>query len=169
MNLVLQEDFVGQYKISTGRFSANDLQLYIDKFTKQYLLELFGKEFYDLFEADLDMSNPQVPQTQRFLDIYNEFFLDNTLCNYKSDGIRKMLVKLIYFHFKRDEPNFGTVTGQIRNENENATNLVYNGYNLVEAYNEGITDYLAIQHFMLWNTEIYEEVISTHQEKINGY
>jgi hypothetical protein len=166
MSLVLKEDFKGEFAISTNRWGAKDLDLYIEKYSKFYLELLFGKTFYDLFIADLDVSVPQVPQTQRFLDVFNEFLADGQ-CLYRSEGIRQMLVKFIYFHFVRNQPNFNTVTGNVHNNNENSINAFYD-YNLVEAHNSACQDYIAIQRFMLRSND-YTEVISTVLNTISGY
>lgn len=162
MILVIPSDFKGEYKVSTDRFTIGDLEMYIAKYTKYYLERLLGKELYDLFDSDLDAGMPQIPQTTRFLEIYNPFTKED-ICNlYSSDGMRQMLIKFIYFHYIRDIQYANTVVGTVSSENENSNLAGFNGYNLTRSYNQGVADYKSIQRFMHGESEDYPELKTNH-------
>ncbi len=93
MSIVLNTDFKGEYKVPNTCF--DELDVFIEKYEKHYLLQLLGAELYGLFKADLTVIDPQTPQTARFLSVFNEFDLDISACLFSSSGMRKMLVKFI--------------------------------------------------------------------------
>ena len=145
----------GKYKIAQDNFSQATLTAYITKFEKRYLQDLMGIELYNLFVADL-VSN--VPQTQRFEDIYNEFAEDddglvsglsgmastgNKIV--RSEGIKEMLKGFIFFEYNRDLPVKNTMTGNVQEDNENSKVLTSLKAGITEKYNEAIATYKAIQ------------------------
>lgn len=166
MSIIQTSDFKGEYKIAQDCYS--DLSDYIIKYEKKYLLMLFGAELYDLFIADLTVTTPQVPQTQRFIDIFNEFQTTDNGCLVYSEGIKKMLIQFVYFHITRDIPNAKTTQGTVRMANENSTNNPYNGFNLVESFNEAVANSRAIQWYICDNKEDYPEEESQLIDYING-
>ena len=145
----------GKYKIAQDNFSQATLTAYITKFEKRYLQDLMGIELYNLFAADL-VAN--VPQTQRFEDIYNEFAEDddglvsglsgmassgNKIV--RSEGIKEMLKGFIFFEYNRDLPVKNTMTGNVQEDNENSKVLTSLKAGITEKYNEAIATYKAIQ------------------------
>ena len=155
MGLVQTTDFIGEYKVSQSVYG--DLSLYIEKYEKHYLMNLMGADLYNLFVADLTATTPQVPQTQRFLDIYNSFDIDKDSCIRSSEGMVKMLVQFIYFHYVRDTNYEQTDSGVMRTVSEVSSILPYNGYNLIESYNQGVKNYKEIQWFICDYTSVYPE------------
>lgn len=156
MSIVQTSDFIGQYKLPKDCF--DDLIGYIAKYEKVYLIRLLGSDLYDLFIADLTGPTPQVPQTARFLDIFNPINEEDSggtiTC---SEGILKMLVQLIYFHALRDLQYQNTASGTRITDSQSSDKLGYNGYNLVEAYNEGIENARMIQLYIRDNDTTYPE------------
>ena len=70
-------DFTGFYQISNGATAQNDnIEAYIASTEPKFLRDLLGNTLYELFVADL-VAN--VPQTQRFIDIFDEFYIDNPI------------------------------------------------------------------------------------------
>lgn len=145
----------GKYKIAQDNFSQATLTAYITKFEKRYLQDLMGIELYNLFVADL-VAN--IPQTQRFEDIYNEFAEDddglvsglsgmassgNKIV--RSEGIKEMLKGFIFFEYNRDLPVKNTMTGNVQEDNENSKVLTSLKAGITEKYNEAIATYKAIQ------------------------
>lgn len=155
MSIVQTSNFIGQYTIAEDCFT--DMAPYITKYEQFYLVRMLGAELYDLFIADLTATTPQVPQTQRFIDIFDPFEIDDEDCLRISEGIKTMLIQFIYFHFLRDQMNKPTTAGMIRTTSSLGKNLGYEGYNLVEAYNEGVKNYQEIQWFICDNDEDYPE------------
>jgi hypothetical protein len=157
MAIVQKSDFKNQYKISTSRFTGTELDEYIDRYEEFYLVKLFGADLYDLFVADLTGTTPQVPQTQIYLDVFNPFNIDDESCLHESVGIKKMLIKFIYFHFVRDMSHYNTTAGTVTNDNENSKQSLYNGFNLLEAYNEGVETFNEIQWYIDKHIEDYPD------------
>ena len=155
MSILQTSDFTGEFKISSTVYS--DLTTYIETYEKKYLLELMGAELYGLFIADLTPSTPQTPQTQRFIDLFNSFAIDDSNCIRRSEGIKQMLIQFVYFHFVRDVNYEQTDTGVMRTVSEVSGILPYNGFNLIEAYNNGVENFLNIQWFILDDPSTYPE------------
>jgi len=155
MSIIQTSDFKGEYKVAQDCYS--DLSGYIEKYEKKYLQMILGAELYLLFIADLTVDTPQTPQTQRFIDIFNEFQTTDNGCLVYSEGIKKMLIQFIYFHITRDIPNAKTSTGTVMMANENSISNPYNGFGLVETYNEAVANSRAIQWYVYDNDDIYPE------------
>lgn len=155
MAIVQTSDFVGEWIIPSNCFTK--LPPYIEKYEEFYLVRLLGADLFDLFIADLTGPTPQVPQAQRFIDIFDPFNLDDSNNLRISEGIKQMLVEFIYFHFMRDKQYIKTNTGTVRTEGSISEQLGYNGWNLVQSYNQGITNYFEIQWFIQDNSSTYPE------------
>jgi hypothetical protein len=154
------EDFVGKYQISTGMYDTDKLQEYIDKYEKQYLIELFGAELYDEFISDLDVSN--VPQSPNFLMLFNPFHKNLGMGQLiMSDGIQEMLKGFIYFEYVKDLANQMTPLGNVRPTGENSTSISSLGSMMYNRYNTAIKSYRAIQLYILTNfTQPVGQVVS---------
>jgi hypothetical protein len=167
MSILQTSDFTSQYKVSKDCFT--DLQSYIDKYEKHYLLRLLGADLYGLFIADLTVPTPQVPQTAIYISLFDAFEIDDDNdCLRISEGIKVMLTQFVYFQFLRDQPNKKKIGGVYRTEIETGTNLGYDGYNLVEAYNQGVKNYKEIQWFICDNDTDYPTENSQPIEYTSG-
>ena len=156
MAIVVSSDFIGEYAIPQTTFSTEEFDFFIEKYEKKYLVQLMGAELYDLFIADLDGATPQAPQTQRFIDIFNEFQVDESICVIVSEGMRKMMVQFIYFHYVRENQTLNTANGTVTNNVELGTNAAFQG-NIVQAYNQGVCNAQSIQWFILDDNTTYPE------------
>ena len=155
MSIVVNTDFKGEYNVSKNCYDQIDF--YIEKYEKKYLTKLLGAELYALFIADLTVTDPQVPQTQRFIDIFNEFSIDeNQYCLIESEGIRKMLIQLIYFHYVRENQVINSATGTVSSSVELGMSASFKG-NIVQAFNEGVDNSHSIQWFICDKPTIYPE------------
>lgn len=162
-NIITSDDFVGEYVIPKNCFS--ELQRYIDKYEDHYLVRLLGAELYNLFIADLTNG---VPSTQRFLDIFNSFKIDDHNCLRISEGIKQMLVQFIYFHIVRDLGVKKSIGGVTVFENEVSSQSMYSGFNIVESFNEGVDNWLQIQWFICDNDDLYPEENGEPTRYMNG-
>ncbi len=144
-------DFTGEYYIAQDCYT--DLTDYIVKYERYYLLRLFGAELYKLFIADLVDG---IPQTSRFIDIYQPFALDDDHCLRDSEGIKAMLKEFVYYHILLEQPNIKTTTGTVKMQNENSSMSTYD-FNIIEAYNKGVENYKTIQWFICDRDEDYPE------------
>lgn len=119
MIIVQKSDFVGQYQLPRSIALDPILQSYIDREEKNTLYRLLGKELADLLIANIDPAT-HLPTAQRFLNIYNTFFLENDGCYYyDSRGLKDLLLIQIYSAYLAEEQvtvsQSGTVTGAVEN------------------------------------------------------
>ena len=163
-DIIQSTDFLsGPYSIPQDECS--NIQPWIDKYEKQYLIELLGCELYDLFIADLVDG---VPQTQRFIDIYNEFCIDDDSCVRRSEGMKEMVKQLVYFYIMRDLPVRKTQTGVYFNNNEVSNGPTYSNFNLIEGFNDGVRNYHEIQWYIDDNLSTYPEENMQPLDYISG-
>lgn len=154
MAVIVQiEDFTGRYQVAKDALSKKNLQYYIDELENCLLYDLLGAELGTLFIADLDVNG--VPQTQRFIDIYNSFAIDDDkYCDTIriSKGIKEYLIACIYFDYAR---NSNTYNSQLGNKSSSTENSEYAGnliHDLSQRYNKGIATAKEIQ----WYCECYK-------------
>jgi hypothetical protein len=165
------EDFnKGRFRVARTTWQNDDVQEYIDEQEVEYLIRLLGLELYNLFNADLDPSG--VPQSPRFLDIYNAFVIDNECfgfydyyaldyndcsCSCRSRGMVQMLKGLVFFHIVRDQPVKQSTTGVSRKKRENSENVSFQSFDYVSRYNNSVTDYECIQKKICEDLATYPE------------
>ena len=154
MSIVVKTDFVGEYNVSKTNY--DHLDTYIEKYEKHYLLKLLGGELYGLFITDLTITDPQIPQTTRFINLFNAFYEDYEEQLIISEGIRKMLVQFIYFHYVRELQTENSASGTVTNSVELGVNAKYKG-NIVNVYNQGVKNAQAIQWYICKNEADYPE------------
>ena len=161
MAILQTSDFTGEFKVSKTRFT--DLDKYISKYEEHYLVRLLGADLYALFIADLTVGTPQTPQAARFKKIYDPFNSIPTFTTLViSEGIKKMLIQFVYFHYIRDSSTFNTVVGTVSSDNENASKVTPNAFNLIEAYNLAVTTYQSIQCYLVEEEQDYPELINSY-------
>ena len=152
-NIIQIADFAGtQYSLPEQKYIS--YQNYLDKYEKRFLVNLLGADLYDLFIADLVSG---VPQTQRFIDIYDAFAIDDNNSVRYSEGMKVAALQYVYFYAVRDLSVKKTNTGVVFNNNEVSTGPFYSGYNIVEAYNEAIKNAKEIQWYICDNDDVYPE------------
>ena len=154
MSIVVKTDFKGEYNVSKTCY--DQLDFYIEKYEHYYLVRLLGAELYTLLISDLTATNPQVPQSIRFLNIFNAFSLDEHSCLYYSEGIREMLVQFIYFHYVRENQVINSASGTVTNSVELGVNAKFMG-NIVQVYNQGVKNACSIQWYINENELEYPE------------
>ena len=148
-------DFIGFYKVSGNSHTQSELQTYIDNGEPRYLMELLGVELYNLFIADL---NPNfTPQSQRFLDIFNPFSYDDDCGIVVSDGLIEMLKGFVYYDYVRDSDFFNTISGNVKHNYSNSSKARTVEYGLAERYNRALSTYIAIQDYIIKNSQTYPE------------
>lgn len=163
--LALTDFEVGEYSIPEDCHTDAKFQTYLDKYEKRYLIELLGCDLYDLFIADLDNG---VPQTQIYIDIFNEICEDNNNTIQRSEGIKTMLIELVYFYLVRDLAVKKSTTGVGFNINEMTKGPTYSGFNIVEAFNEGVRNYNVIQWYICDNSADYPDYNGQGLNVISG-
>jgi len=173
MSLCEPSDFLnGSFKILQNCHSEVNLQDAIDRYESLYLCQLLGDELKGLFLADLDPDG--LPQTQRFIDIYDPF-CDTDGCNGKShisEGMKTMLKGFIFFHYNVEDIYQPTPVGTISQDQQNATTATANQAfrNSELRYNDAVRTYRAIQWFICNNSSTYPEYSGVSVDfSFNGY
>lgn len=152
--LVISADFEeGKYSISQEAKTKEALDDCISIYEAQYLMKLLGKELYDLFVADLV---DRVPQTAKYVTIYNSFTDEINGCVVSSFGMKRMIKALIYSHFVNDQSISNSPTGNIELINETST-IPNNQLLSSIAYNEAVRNWDAIQSYIIDNNTDYSE------------
>jgi hypothetical protein len=154
LNITFSDFGKGKFELHGGIYEQSKIQSYIDKFEKRYLLKLFGAELFGLFENDLTNG---VPQTQRFLDVFNAFDYDDGCQIISSDGLIEMLKGFIYFEYVRDLTSQMTVNGNVRPVGENSEPIQNFETLLLTRYNDAVNNFQNIQKFMCDNSNNYRE------------
>jgi hypothetical protein len=141
--------FVGKYKTHVSEFTLQDLVLYIERMEYPILLELFGKELYDLWNGSI------LPEYTALTEPFA--FQDNCGKVWQSKGIVDMLTGFIYFEYQRDMFTQQTINGAEKNVGENSGNASHIMSMLHGRYDEALLTYNSIQAFIKDNLATYPE------------
>lgn len=150
--LIVKEDFTGRYAIPQTVYS--ELDSFINDREEPYLIELLGASFYEAFKNDL--AN-KVPQTQKFLKIFNAFRIDYNFEIVESKGMKDMLKGFVFFEYMRNTAYKGTTQGMVINSADTSVNV--SPANLFAFYNDSVASYKSIQMYIKWiKPEDYTDV-----------
>lgn len=152
-------DFKGNYAIATDVYTSAELTEYIEEREEMILIELLGKELYDEFVNDLVGG---VPQSTKFIKIYNAFFEVINDENVDSQGMVIMLAKFIYSGFAAEQSQNNTIAGNSQSQSTINSPSKINYNTIMFRFNEALTSYLSIQYF------IEEYFIEQNYEGYNG-
>lgn len=154
--IVTVDDFKeGKYELHTGMYDVPRIQAYIDKYEKRYLTELLGVDLYNLFAADLTLGGG-TPTEPRFLVIFEALTMDLPWCILYSDGMKEMLLGVIYYEYTKDQIVQMTPVGNVRpvGQNSEVAGSLYT--QIYTRYNDGVRMYKAIQMYIWKNPEGYD-------------
>lgn len=144
--LISSSDFVGKYAIPQDSFS--DLDGFIDELEERFLIDLLGFDFFTAFQANLT-GTPPVPASANYLKIYNKLYVDSGCISIRSEGMKKMLLGIIFWEYMRQVKFKATTQGVVVNAADTSKSTPY-GY-LYKYYNDAISTYHAIQHYICLN------------------
>lgn len=139
----------GKYELHTGMYDQARIQDYIDLFEKPYLIKLLGAELYDEFEADL-MAGFGYPTEIRFQKIFDAFHEDYNFDVIISEGMKSMLLGLIYFEYAKDLSNQMTNNGLVKPIGENSKDISTLNAMYFTRFNQSVRTYKAIQYYIYW-------------------
>ena len=171
MSITQTSEYIGRFKLSVNSKTEDKLQDFIDYYERTTLIALMGKELYDLFIADLDPITG-IPVTQRFIDIYDEIYLDENTCfDYQriSEGIPEMLKNFVWFEYTRKQNQKSSINGTVRPTGENSTSIPNQNSYIVEYYNKGIFSYRTIAEFIRKDLTIYPEYKGVLKEFVTPF
>jgi len=143
--LITAADFTGENKIATDVYTSAELDAFITLYEAKLLYQLLGIELYDLFVADLVN---KVPQTAKYLTIYNAFVKEINDEMVTSDGMKVMLVKWVFFHYVRTQPQTNTIQGNTEAMGTINQPSAMSFTTLVIDYNKMIDTFKAIQTYI---------------------
>lgn len=164
--LTAQDFESGKHKIAQDCWSVTEIQSCIDKFEEIILQDLLGCELFELFKADLVAG---VPQTQRFVDIFNKFCKDDDCGIIRSCGMVEMLKGFIFFFYVNEQKFQNTMAGTVKSNIENSQHVSNWVFGLAEHYNEGIESFKAIQHCICEDSTLYPEYNGQKKDSINSF
>ena len=122
MSIITSENMIGHFRIAINKHEKKDLQSFIERYEKKYLMDLFGPSLYDAFISDLGGASPQTPNTAPFTTIFTCFQIC-TPCGriYNADGLLDMLKGFFYFHWNAENWLKKTSSGTTVVDSENST------------------------------------------------
>lgn len=87
--------------------NGGNLQEFIDKYEKRFMIELFGVTFYNEIIAGLG----EDPVPEKWQQLVNETDLKEMIANY------------VYYYWKRDETTQSAGTSEVKTKTDNATSV----------------------------------------------
>ena len=156
--LLLEGDFSGKFELA----KSNDdlIDEYIAEYEERTLIELLGKELFDLFKAEV---TDQVVAAGIYKTIYDPFVLQVNGYTVTSQGMKKMLLGLLYFQYVRDNRVKQTMNGAVEQQTEVAVNS--DNTFLYLRYNDGVDTYKAIQQYILSKLDVYPTFLGLYKMK----
>lgn len=151
---VNSSDFKDKFEVSTGVYSNNKIQDYIDRYEDIYLVELLGVELYNQFIADLDTNN--VPQDPKFIKLFEPFNEQISFTLMISRGMKDMLIGFIYFQYLKDLITQTTSVGVTKPQEQNSK-VITSHTTIYGRYNESVKTYNAIQEYILFSMTDYAD------------
>jgi hypothetical protein len=158
--LVDLDDFSsGKYELHRGMYTDINLQDYLDRYEKKYLIDLLGSDLYDIVSAELP-----IPTTPLIIDIVDEFHFDHNFNIVVSEGMKEMIRGFIYYEWVKDLTNQMTINGNVVPTSENSSNptTLYN--TMFNRFNEAVKTYNAIQYRIILNRGDYPEFNGKQKE-----
>lgn len=146
--LELSDFSSGKFALHTGMYTTTDIQSYIDKYEKRYLLDLLGADLGNEFVADVQLG-AGTPTEQRFLDIFNPIEYDWGLELILSDGIKEMLKGFIYYEYLKDQVSTVTAVGMLTPKGENSEPISGLFTQMYTRYNDACRSYKGVQRYIL--------------------
>jgi hypothetical protein len=160
--LITKSDFTGVYALSTS--ISDKITAYIAEYEEKYLRELLGVTLFNSFKADV---NSYLPQTAKYLTIFNEINSDEYGFLLHSDGMKKMILGFVYYEFIVGTTIQHTNTGLVANVNEISVNADFSLAMMV--YNKSIDTYRNIQYYIEQNGNNYEDFAGVGKRLISSF
>jgi hypothetical protein len=137
----------GKFALHSGMYTTTDIQSYIDKYEKRYLLDLLGADLGNEFVTDIQIGGGS-PTESRFIDIYAPIELDYGHELILSDGIKEMLKGFIYFEYLKDQVSTVTAVGMLTPKGENSEPVSGLFTQMYTRYNDAVRSYKGVQKYI---------------------
>ena len=142
--------FINKFETTQNEFDTAKLADYITRYETITLIELFGKELYDLYVIGIGASDP----IYKFLRDAFTVQLDNGII-LDSRGVDDVILGVVYFYYHIDNYTQQSINGGIKNTGENSTNVSVVVSNIQSRWGEAVTSYQAIQGYICDNLDVY--------------
>lgn len=150
MSVLNVSDFASsKYEVSVSEFTIDRIQEYIDRYETMLLIQLMGKELYDLWDGSTD------PIYLKLTNAWVEQLSDG--CVVQSRGIVDMLAGFVYFEYVRDQYTQQTINGAVKAKGQNSDPANFPMTMLHTRYMEALDNYNAIQAYIKDNAATYPE------------
>lgn len=147
---VTVSSFINKFETTQNEFDTAKLADYITRYETITLIELFGKELYDLYVIGIGASDP----VYEFLRDAFTVQLDSGII-LNSRGVDDLVAGIIYFYYHRDNYTQQTINGGVKNKGENSENVSVFVSNIQARWDEAVSSYRAIQYYLLDNNTVY--------------
>lgn len=123
MSITLTSDFIGEVQISKNKFTASDLQSYIDRVEEDILKDLLGETLYLAFKAD-SFGN-DISSRDKYKELLNGLQYTNpadSSLTVDYTGLKRMLRLFIYAEYLPNQLYNNTIIGEVEGSSRNAFN-----------------------------------------------
>ena len=142
--------FINKFETTQNEFDTAKLTDYIARYETITLIELFGKELYDLYVIGIGASDP----VYTFLrDAFTVQLDCGTILD--SNGVDDLVTGIVYFYYHRDNYTQQSINGGVKNKGENSDNVSVFVSNIQARWDEAIVSYQAIQGYICENSSVY--------------
>lgn len=156
---VTATSFINKYETTQNEFDTAKLTNYISRYETITLIELFGKELYDLYVAGLVATDP----IYEFLrDAFTVQLEDGIILD--SRGVDDIILGVVYFYYHRDNYTQQSINGGIKNTGENSENVSVFVSNIQSRWDETIVSYQAIQGYICENIDVYPTYLGLNKQ-----
>lgn len=152
MALITTSDFENKFEVTLNEFNEAKLSSYIDRYEQITLVELFGKDLYDLWVTGIGTSDP-------LYTFLRDPFVVQLDCGeiLNSRGVNDVLLGVVYFYWQRDISTQISSNGSVEKKGENSTNISAFKANVQSRWDESIKSYTAIQKYICDKSDLYPD------------
>jgi hypothetical protein len=175
MSLIDASYFVGELNIpnTSSPAIAERLQVFIDKYERQFLEDLLGYELWKLLDTQItqeEENSPATPLPRLAILLDGVEYTDSggTLRKWRGlvyvDGAlpRSLIANYVYWHWMKDQATQTTGLGEAATQAQNAT-LVSPTGKMVAACNEMARGVAQLHYFLNTNQADYPELVSSNK------
>jgi hypothetical protein len=156
---VTYASFINKYETTQNEFDQAKLTAYITRYQEITLIELFGKELYDLYVTGIAGADADYTFLR---DAFTVQLDSGTLLN--SRGVDDLIMGVVYFYYHRDNYTQQSINGGVKNKGENSENVSVFVSNIQARWDEAISSYHAIQYYILENDSVYPTFLGLKKE-----
>ena len=147
---VTYASFINKFATTQNEFDQAKLTDYIARYETITLIELLGKELYDLYVTGIAGGDPIYEQLR---DAFTVQLDGGEILD--SRGVDDIILGVVYFYYHRDNYTQQSINGGVKNKGENSDNVSVFVSNIQARWDEAIVSYQAIQGYICENDSVY--------------